>query len=399
MPVESTLPALPQIQTVAERFQTNLPQIQKGNEIAIRVLKSIQSAEIKTDADREEQVAKLTKVKDIYAKVNSLRVQVTEPIDQIKDYLMSFERPMDDKGKDNEYARAKAVITTYDQWKLDEKKKAELAAEQQRQLTVYKAEIKAAVGKQLVEMLAGVKKTLIQGMAQWEKGLTLENFAAKEAEIAKPGSPALKMDKYEACFHTEFNRRHLLNEQLTKEYIESLKSDYPYEQFNNSYIEIVTEIKNSYRSRMGAIKVQLLEAKDNAEKEALRKAEIDAQDEANRLKVDNEASSALQQVESQKDMNLMEATFVQQAQLQDISAGPVKMVAAFTNDKLWMKALVEAIAMVAISDKMPSIRKKSGDYIDPIGWWLEKFSYLGKQIEGITLTETAKTIIRKQPLE
>lgn len=396
MQVESTLPALPQIQTVAERFQTNLPQIQKGNEIAIRVLKSIQSAEIKTDADREEQVAKLTKVKDIYAKVNSLRVQVTEPIDQIKDYLMSFERPMDDKGKDNEYARAKAVITTYDQWKLDEKKKAELAAEQQRQLTVYKAELKAAVGKQLVEMLAGVKKTLIQGMAQWEKGLTLENFTAKEAEIAKPGSPALKMDKYEACFHTDFNRRHLLNEQLTKEYIESLKTDYPYEQFNNSYIEIVTEIKNSYRSRMGAIKVQLLEAKDNAEKEALRKAEIDAQDEANRLKVDNEASSALQQVESQKDMNLMEATFVQQAQTADLDAGPSGKKASFEKDSLWLKPLLEVISIVATSGKVQSIRNTKGEYIPAIQWWLTKYETLGKEVSGVKLTEVAKTIVRKK---
>jgi len=398
--MSTELTVLP-ITTIAEKIEANLPRIQRGNEIAIKVLKEIQATEVTDDETRDAVITRLTKVRDIYAKVNEMRVEITQPLDQIKDYLMSFERPLDDKGKDNEYALAKAVVTSYDQKKIDEKKKAELAAEMQRQVAVYKAEIKSAVGKQLAEMFAGIKKTMLNTMAQWEKSVTMENYDHKLAEINKNTNPVLNEEKYNACFHTDFNKRHILNDELTKEYIESLKQEkeLSYRLFNTAYISTATEIKNEYRAKMPAIKQALLDAKDNAEKEAARKTLIDKQDELRRKEVESELATATTAIENQKDMNIMEATFVEQATTQDLNAGPVKIVAEFVSDRSWLVPLLDVIGKVATSGKITTIRKKNGDYIDAIGWWLAKFAETGKEVNGIALKETAKTIVRRKKEE
>ena len=389
------------IQTIAEKIEANLPKIQRGNEIAIKVLKEIQATVVEDDATRDEVITRLTKIRYIYGKMNEMRMEITQPLDAIKDYLMSFERPLDDKGKDNEYALAKAVVTLYDQKKIDDKKKVELAAEMQRQVSVYKAEIKASVAKALAEMIAGVKKTMLNTMALWEKALTLENYDAKLAEINKQTNPSLNEEKYNACFHTNFNKRHLLNEELTKEFVESLKNekDLSYRLFNTAYVSMATEIKNEYRAKMPAIKNWLIDTKDNAQKEASRKLAIDNEDELRRAEVEKELLDASTDIENRQAMDTVEAEFTQQAQTQDLDAGPVKIVAEFANDRSWLASLLDVIGKVAISGKMPTIRKRNGDYIDAIGWWLTKFAETGKEANGVVLKETAKTIVRKKKEE
>src|SRR6185369_15232397 len=130
------LPAVQRITTVSEKITSNLPRLQKGNEIAMTELKEIQQMSIENDEQEATVIEKLTKVRSVYNKVNALRVEITGPIDDLKDFLMTFERSIDDRGKDNEYAKAKQVVTDYQQKKLDEKKKAEILAEQIKQLSI-----------------------------------------------------------------------------------------------------------------------------------------------------------------------------------------------------------------------------------------------------------------------
>ena len=393
------LPAEQKVLSVSERIKANLPQIIKGHEIAMRALSAIREIVITTDEQREEAVSKLATVRKITERIHEYRTEITKPFDEVFDYLMSFERPLDDKGKDNEFAKAKAQITAYDQKKIDDKKKAEAEAEVLRQTANYKAELKAAVGRQLVDMMAGQKNTMISGMARWEKNLTLINFDAKEAEINLPGSPALKMEIYDACFNTNFNRKYILNEQATKEYIESLKTEYPYAKYNEEYKVMATELKNEYRAKMGSIKKQLIEAQANSEAEEKRKKEIEAKEEADRKKVADEQASATLNVESQKDMSMMEAEFIKQGTTQDLEAGPVKKEASFVNDGLWMKPLMDVVAHVATSGSVSTIRKKNGEYIDSVDWWLKKFAPLGKTVDGVVIRDAAKTIIREKTTE
>src|SRR5882762_11179358 len=132
-----------QISSVAQIIEKNLAILEKGSALAIENLKAVQEMEINSDEDREEAINIIAKCRDVYTKVQSSRKEATGPIDEIKSWLMSYERPIDPEGKDNEYALAKQVIAAYDQKKLDAKKKAELDAEMARKVAVYKAELKA----------------------------------------------------------------------------------------------------------------------------------------------------------------------------------------------------------------------------------------------------------------
>lgn len=391
--------ATTQIVTIKDKFQANLPSIQKGNEIAMSQLRELQALTIGSDEEREEAITKLAKVRAVYNKVNSMRVEITEPLDQIKDYLMSFERALDDKGKDNEYAKAKQPIAVYDQWKIDERKKAELIAENNRQIAVYKADLKAAVGRQLAEMLAGAKKNLIDGMSRWQTSLTLETFDARQKALESTPPSPIKQEKYDACFNTNFNRKPIINEEDTKIYIESLKVEYPYATYNETYIALATEIINEYRAKMPVIKKELEDikaSKDAVELEAKRKKDLEDQAARDRVQVESELTQAVQQVDEQKDMSVMEADFVKQGSTQDLEAGPMKKEASFEKDNLFLKPLLEVISVVATSGKLTSIRKRNGEYIDSVSWWLKQFETLGKEVSGIVLKDVAKVIVKEK---
>jgi len=391
------LPAVQRITTVTEKITSNLPRLQKGNEIAMTELKEIQAMTIENDDQETLVIEKLTKVRSVYQKVNALRVEITGPIDELKDFLMTFERSIDDRGKDNEYAKAKQVVTDYQQKKLDEKKKAEILAEQIKQLSIYKAEIKAGVGRQLAQMLAGQIKNITDRMYEWEKSINLENFEGKVKGLNTPREYKLDEAKYNACFHTNFNKSFLMNDELTKEYVESLKAEHPYKQFNDTYVTQVVEIVNGYRAKMPDVKHQLEAAKQNAEKEKERLANLEAERNKTNAMLDEQLSQAVKSVEDSKDMDKMEAEFVSQAQTQDLSAGPVKKEALFEDELKWLKPLQEVIAVVASSGVIGTIKKKNGkEYIDGVQFWLTKLEAIDKPVSGIVLKEVPKTIVRSK---
>ena len=98
---EQNLPAVQRITSVTEKITSNLPRLQKGNEIAMELLREIQATIIENDQQEAKVIEDLTKVRSVYQKVNQLRVEITEPLDDLKNFLMTFERPMDDKGKES----------------------------------------------------------------------------------------------------------------------------------------------------------------------------------------------------------------------------------------------------------------------------------------------------------
>lgn len=383
--------SIPQVQTISERFNTMVPKLKQGNAIAINLLNEIKP--IESDEERAEAISKLAKVRDIYAKVQTIRKTITEPLDELKDYLMTFERPLDDAKKDSAYAAAKQIISDYDNMKLDEKRKIEYAAEMDKKLAIYKAELKEKVWNMLSEMLAGLKKNLIQGMATWEKALTLANVDAKGEELNNSKMRDLEKAKYDGCFHTNFNMNPILNDKDTKVYIESLKAEFTYESFNQKYQEIATEIKNSYRAKMPVIKERLLIADEEAEKK--RKAEIEASQLEAQKQVEDELKAAKEAGQNAKDLQIMEASFIEQGTNQSVDAVPSKKVAELENENLWLKPLIEVITNVSAHKKV-AIRKRNGDYVDHVGWWLDAFADMNVKVNGIKITEVAKTIVRKK---
>jgi len=380
-----------QITSVAQIIEKNIATLERGSALAVENLKEVQTMEI-TEENKQDAIDILAKCKAIFDKVQTLRKEATVPIDEIKSWLMSFERPIDPDGKDNEYSRAKANVNAYDQKVLDAKKKAELEAEMVRKVNVYKAELKAAVGRSLTEMIAGQKKNAIQKMAAWEQKVTLENYTDMVDKISNPKPVLLDQVAYDKCFHDNFKKSYLLNDELTKEYIESLKKDYPYDPFNKDYQAIVAEIFNSYREAMPSIKVKLEEIKGNAEKAAARQKQLEEEALKQTQEVDKQASEAIKDIESQKDMATIEAEFIRQGTLADVEAGPSKKKASFENDAMWLVPLQQVIAHVATNGV--NIKNAKGEYIPAVQFWLTKFESLGKEVKGVKMDEIAKTIVK-----
>jgi len=260
---ESNLPALPP--TVMEKVQSNFPSIMKGNALGIKLLKEVQTTPINNDEEKTVAIEKLTKVKAIVDKVDLLTKEVTEPIESFLDQVKSFKKAIDyaNKTKDgNEYTRARAVVESYDQRKATEAAKAKAEAEVIRRMNILKAEIKEGVGKRLIDMLSGQKKNIIDGMSRWEQALTLENIDSSYEKLINQ-KPSLKKDRWEACFGLDFisANKSAMTPDATVLYMEELKKEFTYEEFNKEYVETVSPIINEYRAKQEQVRARLVEIK------------------------------------------------------------------------------------------------------------------------------------------
>lgn len=390
----TTTPTIPsRVQTITELFTTNLPRLEKGQAVGKEMLTELQGSKITNDIERETFVNRMVKIRQVYEKVKAIRMEITRPLDELKEQMMSFEREMDDTSKTNAFAQAKQIIQAYDQAKVNAAKVKEAEAEVLKQTTIYKAELNAAVGRACIEMLAGQTRNLIAGMSKWEAEMTLENFAENEKKINSDTNPQLKIEKYDACFNLNFTKK-LLNEEETKSFIEGLKLIYPYDLYNKKYVQFVAELKNDYRAKLPSIKAQLIEAKTSKEAEEKRQAEIKAKEQEALKASEDQANKEVQEVVNQKDLTTVEADFVKQGQMDGVEAGPMKKVASFVDDALWIKPFIGIVTVVAGSGI--SIKNPKGAYIPAVQWWLTKAESLNKPVEGILLTDVAKTILKEK---
>lgn len=406
MDQQSNLPALPP--TVIEKVQTNFPSIMKGNALGIKLLKEVQTTPIHNDEEKQFAIEKLTKVKAIVDKVDLLTKEVTEPIESFLDQVKSFKKAIDyaNKTKDgNEYTKARAVIEKYDIDKAAAEAKVKAEAELLKQKNLLKAEIKEGVGKRLIDMLAGQQKNIIDGMSRWEQALTLENIDSSYEKLANQ-KPALKRDKWEACFGDNFTspiKRAMLPADIIA-YMEELKKEFPYEEFNKSYVETVSPIINEYRAKQDQVRAKLTEIKNAGEAEKVRleeerKKELEAKAAEARKEIEAAADEAHRGVEHQKEMDKMNAEFTAQAQTQDLEQVPMKKIASFEDNKNFLKPFAEVIGACVLHPKFPGIMKKNGtDVIDAVQWWLDWYAdhTEAKAIKGIVIKEVPKTIIRKK---
>lgn len=391
--------------TVGEVAKKNMPFIIKGNGIVLDRLKNIQNTVITNDEERTVAAESLAKTKAVCDRVDLLIKEVVDPLETFIDAVKSYKKSIDynSKTKDgNEYTKARAVIEAYDQVKAAENEKARAAAEFLKQQNLFKAEIKEGVARRLVDMISGQKKNIIDGMSRWESALTLANIdgAFEKISIQKP---SLKIEKYNECFAVNFSLSGKpMVPEVAAEYMESLKADYPYEKYNNEYVETVAPIINEYRAKKDVIKARLEEIQKAGEAErvrleAARKAELEAKAQADLKVVNEQHAEAIENVEHQKEMDKMDAEFVEQVQTQDLDSGPMKRVASFESNEQFLKPFASVIGACALHPKFPGIMKKNGtDVIDSVQWWLDWYGANCKDpIKGIVVKEVPKTIIRK----
>lgn len=395
---DQTTAISPRLQTITELFTANLPKLEQGKTFARRKLDELLASQITNDNEREEFINGMVKVRQAHEKIKTeFRMPITRRIDELKEDLMSFERDSDDTSKTNDFAKAKQILQSYDQAKLEANRAKEREAERQKQITLYKADVQAAVGRACIEMLAGQQRNLIEGTSKWEAALTLENFEEGEKQLNTPKEASLSLDKYNVCFSIAFSRP-LLSEEETKVFIDSLKFVHPYDLYNKKYLQIRAEIHNALRAKMPTIKASLIEAKANKELEAKRQADIAAEREKQMKASEEQANLAVQEVVNQKDLSAVEADFQKQGVLQDVQSGPVKYEASFANDVLWLKPFLSVVQAVASTGKV-AIRKANGEYSAQISWWMKAFALMGKPVDGVVLKEQAKTILKTKPEE
>ena len=400
---ESNLPALPS--TTMEVAKANLPRIIKGNEIAITLLKEIQMQEIATDEDRQASIEKLAKTKAVTDKLDLLIKETVGPLEDFIDQVKSYKKSIDyaSKTKDgNEYTKAKAVIEAYDQRKAKEAERIRLEAEFLKKQNLHKAEIKEGIGRRLVDMLSGQKKNIIDGMARWEAGLTLANFELSFEKLAVQ-KPILKKDKWEECFKISAQPGQLMTKEVFDAYLNELRKEYPYENYNAQFAEATAPILNEYRAKKDTVKRRLEEIEKASEEarvalEQKRKDELEKQ-RVEQIKIaDQQQVEAMEKVDHEKEMDKMNAEFTEQVQTQGIEDLPTKRIASFEDNANYLKPFAEVVGACALNPKFPGIMKKNGtEYVDHVQWWLDWYAGNCKDaIKGIKIVNVPKTIIRKK---
>lgn len=384
------------------RVREIIPSLQTGNAVGLNLLKEIQEAKITSKEEREAMVAKLATVKKIYDKMSPLRKEACDPMDTIKDYMMQYERDLDyNSKKENEYSKAKAVIIAYDQKVLEDNKHKEAEAERQRQAAIYKAQVKEGVAKQLVEMIAGQKKNIIEGFMRWEASLTLGTID-QETQTLSVRKPVLKEEVYSACFKMDFvGKRTVITDEELAKWMEEFKKEFAYAKYNEEYIQAVGPIINEYRSKMPTVKKRLEEIQKSSEAEKAkleqtRKDELSAKSQAAIKAVDTETAGKVEQIEIATENAKMDADFQKQGQLQDLEDGPKKYEAKFESSG-WVTPFMAVIGHCIKSDKFKLLNTK-GEPIDAVAWWMNFFSANCPQTEvtGIKWIEVPKTIIKKK---
>ncbi len=401
----TTTAIVPSLSITPEMIRDLVGYLQKGHEVAVSNLKLIQSIPFdpnNTDVGKKEREAvadTLAKAKKIYDAMSTRRKVLTDPIKSVIEQIMSYENDINYNSKtNNEFHRARAVLEAYDQQVLDAKKVAEVQAEFNRKVAVYKAELKAAVQRRLLEMMTGQEKNLRQGMINWEGSLTVENIDQKEKSL-RDANLKLNPEKYNACFHTDFPMNtHLLSKEDTVKLIESFKAEFTYEKTNEEYMLMAGPIKNEYLAKLPDVKEKLIKSAGDAKAEEQRKLELKKQEQVELDKINQQALAKGDEITNQAELSKMEASFVMQGTLSDSEAGPSKKVASFTDDKAWLAPLLNVIGQCALHPKFPGIFKKSGgEYIDAVGWWMKFFGQYcpDKDVKGITLTDVAKTIVKE----
>lgn len=375
--------------------------LQIRRDAAITELQGIQT--ITTDEEYASAEAILSTAKALYEKMYAKRKAFTDPIKKfIEEQIMPYENALNPAAtKENDYLRARKVLEAYNQEKIKAKQALEHEAWVRSEQIKYKAEFKAKVQEQLQNMLSGKHRSLIDGMANWEKGLTLENIDEKEKGM-RDQQPVLKQPDYDACFHRWGQRPDVLAPASEDEYLEEIKKELTYKLYNEKFQQIVAPIKNEYLAKIPSIKVRLQEmAKASSEKaEQLRKAneaKLEAEkNEKLRLAAEHD-NQEKQAIQDNKELGVMEGDFTAQAMTSDVDAGPSKMVYGFENDMMWLNPLVHVISKCAVNPKFKGIKNGKGEYVPEVQKWLTFYGdHIAQPLAGLKGEEVAKTIVKKR---
>jgi hypothetical protein len=404
------------LEPILVQIQERAPRMAAGRDKAVAALQAHLDTNPQTTEEKKQWSEKanslLVAVRNTYNQIYALRKEVTDQTDKIKDFLMTFEKDIDQNAKDNLVVSMRSRIGAYNQEILDANKKAAEEAARQKEKENHKVEISVRIKKNLADMVIARLQKVHKGSNEYFSNVTLEEFDAKATQFKK-FKPILKQEDYISCFATEYNRN-LLTEEEYKALMEKLSTEEPYEKWNEEVMKVVVPVLNEYIASIPDIKQKLI-ALSNAKSEEDR-ARIEseqkqkAEEEENRRQEEIRKKQEEQEAEIRRkaELDKMGNEFVEQIVTQQLEeAGPVKLILRFKEDKP-VKALAEIMYHCFMHPKFPGIQKMNKQkqpmfdehnfpvYVDGADWWISFFvKNCSVDIEGVEIKEVSKVIVRK----
>lgn len=415
-PKKDLLPAIQNILNVIEYAKEQLPLMEKASNKAIEYMREIPD-EIQDDEGREDAIEVGGIVADAHTKINERRMNITRPIDELKDFLMTYERPLDGKNENSEYGKLRKKIARYDQKVIDKKKEVEAQAAKQRAKKDALIDMGAAVLKNLSELSLNKAREAESQSKDYFAKTTLESWD-KRVDAYMKMKPKLKVEDYDKCFNVFYNPNYFTQAEFI-DFVTTLKTVETYDKWNEEVVKSCTPIVNAWRAKIPQLKEDLILLKNASDEEERQRIATEqqskAKEEENRRLANIEQShiSASLAIDSQAGLDKIGNSFQEQAIVQQTpDPGPTKLVIKFTDQTKAPKAFLTIIAQCLASPKFPGFQKRTGKdkklatddrgnavYIDAVQWWLDFFvKECDAAVEGTIVEEQAKVIIHKNTL-
>jgi len=412
MAAEEAVNTLPvKLEPIVQQIQEFLPTASTGRDRAVAAMKAI--TEITSDEDREKVNGLLVKVRATHEKISGLRMPTTSELDNIKKYLMTFEKDLAQDNKDNEVYRLRSLIGSYDQKKLDEKKRIEEEAAAKKIRENYKVDLVTAMRKNLSDMIIQRIQQVEDGSRDYFNATTLEDFDKRMTQFKK-FKPVLKEEMWKDCFQVKYDIKFITIVEWS-DLLNGMMKEEPYEKWNDIVVKEVIPRMNDWLGRIPELK-EKLEAKEKAKGDAAKTAALEAEnkkkeDEEQKIRqaeIDKKKKESEDQIAQTASINKVQNDFIEQAVTQQVEdTGPVKVLLKFKDEKP-LKTITEMLYHCFTNPKFPDIRKKNKDgsykvdehgfpeYVDWVDYIVAFYAKHGDlKIGGIETKEIPKVIVRK----
>jgi hypothetical protein len=402
------------LEPLLANIQVFIPEAEAKTAKAVEAMATIETINDQDDLEYAESL--LGKVKPVYDKFSALRKEITGPVDELKEFLMVYEKRVSYDGKtDNHYTRIRNMIVAYKQAELEKKQKVEREAEARRIKEDYKVELEAQIKKNLAKMVIDRVVEVDDGAKKHFDKADLASFDAA-AKTFMSYEPQLKEERYAQCFQVVIDEKKITIAEFLECVEKQWKVTEPFEKWRDLVIEGITPVINDWRGKIPTLKedkIKLANAKSEEERlkiEEQQKREANKEEARKKLEFERLQKEANTAIENEAEVNRMGNAFQEQGTVQDLGVkGPVKKVVKFTDEaKNVVKPLANVIYNCFLSPKFPGIYKLNakkevvlddqGDkqYNEHIDWFLDFFvKNCDANIPGIEIIEKAKVIIRK----
>lgn len=405
----------PTLANVLNKAVDLYPAIKESCDKAVIALSKVQS--ITNDEQDEYAKQLLVKVRKTFEEKSTLRLEITRPLDSLKELLMSPEKTIstDAKVKESQYNRVKLLR---DGWAAEKKKKADEEREKikkQQDTSNEKARIKAELERAITNGLF----LSIQNVSNWCATtwglLTLENIDEMDGKLS--GSPSLKMETYQSWANVSYNGLMVTAEEY-KQIVSDVLFANAYQDKNKEFSEKVAAILAEWKSKIPARRKELQDFKKLAEENAAEAERLRQEAAENAKKLADKQAEELQQQQQTQNAAIdqseqdaqMNAAFSAQVAEQSISHQDgtkiTKIGTLSCPEEDVVTVICEVFYHCMIHPKYKGIikrDKKTGElqhddngrpiYID---WVEDLFAFYANncdpQVKGITISEKVGTI-------